>query len=158
MVQPTTLFSVVNFDLAPTPPGYFVPSTNGSLVQNGHIGWQLTIDTTGLPAGQLLAEVQVQYRYQNVQLGVTGMPNQGQVTNTDGSVTQIPGGTFTGWIDDCSAPLPTTFTNKQGQVVHQATLSCGLNRIPGAYPDRGRFLVKNSPGYVNVPSAVLTLN
>ena len=154
----TVIFTATNFPLPSTPPSYFVPDASGRAVPSGHATWQLVIDTTGLTAGQSLVDVIVQYHYTAVQLGATGKPNQGQVTNTDGTVTQIDGGTFTGWIDDCEAPLNTTFTNKLGQVVHQASLGCDLNRIMGAYPDTARALIKSTPGYANIPSATLNVN
>ena len=152
------VFTVSNFPLPAAPPGYFVLSANGSSVPAGHASWQVVIDTTGLTAGQSLADVVVQYHYTSVQLGATGVSNQGQVTNTDGTVTQITGGTFTGWIDDTETPLTTTFTNKTGGTVFQAFLGADMNRIVGAYPDLARFLVKSSPGYASVPSATFSLN
>lgn len=156
--MPTNVFTAANFPLPATPPGYFVPDANGRSVPSGHATWQLVIDTTGLTAGQDLVDVVVQYHYTSVQLGATGLPNQGQVTNTDGTVTQIVGGIFTGWIDDCEAPLTTTYTDKLGQPVHQASLGCDLNRIMNAYPDTGRFLVRSTPGYANIPRVTLSLN
>lgn len=154
----TNVFSVNNQSMPAAPPGYFVPNANGQSVPAGHTSWLLTFDTTGLPAGVELVNVVVQYHYSNVQLGAAGQPNQGQVTNPDGSVTQIVGGTFTGWIDDCGMDLPTTYTDKTGATVFAARLGCDLNRIPGAYPDHGRFLVLSSPGYARVPNVTLSLD
>ncbi len=158
MAQQATVFSIVNFPILPTPPGRYVPSVDGRSVPLGHDTWLLQVDTTGLPDNQLLALVMVQYHYSGVQLGVTGMPSQGEVTNPDGSKTQIVGGSFTGWIDDCGAPLHTTRLDRHGAVVHNAFLDCDLNRILGAYPDAARFLILSSPGYANVPSVTFTLN
>lgn len=141
----------------PQSPGDFIPNPAGRQVPAGHVSWLLTIDTTGLPADQPLAFVVVQYHYTGVQLGATGLPNQGAVTNPDGTVTQITGGTFTGWIDDCSSPLTTTVIDKQGNVLHSAFLGCSLNRIMNAYPDNVRLLNLTSPGYQSVASASMDL-
>jgi len=158
MAQTATVFTVRNFAIPASPPGNFVPNANGRTVPANHDSWELTIDTTGLPNDQLLADVVVQYHYTGVQLGATGQPNQGQLTNTDGSITQIDGGIFTGWINDCEAPLRTTYTDRQGNVLHSAFLGCDLHRILGAYPDTVRFLIISSPGYGSVPSATFDLN
>ena len=143
--------------------GYFVSGNiqnpdNGSSIPTGHTDWHLVIDTTGLPVGQELVHVVVQYHYTSVQLGVTGLSNQGAVTNVDGTVTSITGGTFTGWIDDCGATLLTTGIDKLGNVTHLSDLGSQLNRILGAYPDLGRFLVLTSPGYASVPSVTFNIN
>ena len=158
MPAKANVFSINNVPIPAAPPAYFTPSSNGAPVPAGHTSWVLTFTTTGLPAGQLLADITVQYHYTNAQLGVTGQPNQGQVTNLDGTVTEIPGGTFTGWIDDCESALPTTYTDKSGNTVFASYLGCDLNRIPGYYPDRARFLISSSPGYASVPNVTLALN
>jgi hypothetical protein len=152
------VFRATNFPLPAAPPMYHVSGAHpnpsaGSAIAPGHSSWGLVIDTTGLPNAQQLADVIVQYHYTNVQLGVTGMANQGHLTNLE-----IVGGLFTGWIDDCGDTLFTTYTPKTGGIQHLAALGCGLNRIMNAYPDLGRFIVKTSPGYARVPSAVLQLN
>lgn len=146
-----SIINIQNFQLHATPPGDFVPNVNGRALPSGFVRWVMTFDTTGLPEDQLLANVMVQLHYTNAQLGQTGLPNQGQVTNTDGTVTQITGGLFTGWIDSCSSPLPTSFVDKQGNVVHAAALGCTLNRILGYYPNAVRFLVIETPGYGPIP-------
>lgn len=154
----SNLFTINNFRLNAAPPGFFVPNVNGRAVPAGHIGWTVTFDTTGLPNNQELVNVVVQYHYTGVQLGATGQPNQGQMTNPDGTVTQIDGGTFTGWIDDCQSDLQTTHLDKLGNVVHSAFLSCDLNRIQNAYPDTARFVVLSTPGYPSIPSVTFDLN
>lgn len=141
----------------PQSPGDFIPNAAGRQVPAGHVSWLLTIDTTGLPDDRELATMVVQYHYTGVQLGATGLPNQGQLTNLDGTVTQIPGGLFTGWIDDCSSPLRTTYTDKTGTLQHSAFLGCSLNRIMNAYPDNVRLLNIHSPGYPSVVSTTLSL-
>lgn len=163
LMAQTTVFTAANFALPAAPPMYFVPNANGSAVPAGHSSWLLSFNTTGLPAGQVLAELWVQYHFTNAQLGATGQPNQGQVHNSDGTVTQIVGGLFTGWLDDCGAvgangALTTSHTNKLGATVFNAYLGCDLNRLIGYYPDAARFLVTSSPGYASVPSVTLTLN
>lgn len=152
------VFTVNNVPLPAAPPGYFVPNVNGSNVPSGHTSWLLVITTTGLPANQPLATVQVQYHYTSVQLGATGQPDQGFVTNTDGSQTSITGGTFTGWIDDCSAPMRTTHKARDGTDEFFEQFGCDLNRIQNAYPDKARILILSSPGYASVPSVTLQLN
>ncbi len=161
------VFTIRNFPIPAAPPGQFVPNVNGTSVPAGHDSWVLTIDTTGLTAGHELAEVWVQYHYTGVQLGATGLPNQGQVTNTDGTVTLITGGTFTGWINDCGAidtngvgtgALMTSRIDKTGATVFNAFFGCDLKRIMNAYPDATRFLIVSSPGYANVVSATFDLN
>lgn len=154
---PEQAFVLNNVRFVAAPPGDFIPNAAGRQVPAGHLSWSLVIDTTGLPDDQPLATIIVQDHYTNVQLGVTGLPDQGQLTNADGTITHITGGLFTGWIDDCAAPLRTTFVNKQGQTIHEATLGCTLNRIQNAYPDNVRLLSMDSPGYPSVQSATMTM-
>lgn len=158
---PVHAFTATNVPIAAAPPGYFVPNSNGAAVPPNKDTFQLVFDTTGLPDNQPFLHVWVQLHYTNTQLGVTGLPDQGRVTNTDGTETSIPGGTFTGWIDDSGADFPTTHPDKQGNTVHEASLGGTFRRIPptpqtpNPYPDRARLLVLSSPGYASVPSVSL---
>lgn len=137
MAQTANVFTANNFPLPAAPPDYFLPNANGVAVPVGHTSWNLTFDTTGLAPDQPLAFVAVDYHYTNAQL--SGQP-------------------FTGWIEDCSAPLTTTHTDKLGNVVFSAFLGCSLNRVLGFYPDFARLHVTSSPGYARIPSATLQLN
>lgn len=156
------VFTASNFPLAAAPPGYYLSGNQqnpaaGSAIPAGHTSWQLLIDTTGLADAQPFATIVVQYHYTSAQLGAAGLSNQGQLTNTDGSVTQIDGGTLTGWIDDCTGTMPTSVVNRVGATVHRVSFGCDLNRIPGFYPDLGRVLILSTPGYASIPSAALNL-
>jgi hypothetical protein len=138
----TNVFALSNAPQPAAPPAYFVPSSAGVAVPAGHTSWLLTVGTAGLATGQPLADVTVQYHYTNAMLN-------------DGTGTLQP---FTGWIDDCEAPLTTTYINKAGATVFQAFLGCDLKRIPNFYPDLARLQINSSPGYASVPSVTLVLN
>jgi hypothetical protein len=55
----TQVRHAVNVVLPAAPPTRYWPDINGDVVAAGS-SWELLIDTTGLPAGQLLAEVYVE--------------------------------------------------------------------------------------------------
>lgn len=132
MALNTVVLNQANVPAPAAPPTYYVLDANGGVVPAGQKRWLAEIETAGLPPGQLLGAIYLEYQKNGVWVQDAGAPNlrtglQGRRLDT----TVASFGSSIGAYDS-------------------------FGNLVGPYPTRYRFRVEQCPGYV-LPNLKLTL-